>query len=200
MVSLLRLGCFSALIFGMIVPAASQAPYSASSPASTFEEAAPGSLPVIPALTVVALTFDAELGSKLSRSGDTFPIILSEPITLEGREVVAAGTRGMGEVVHAKKAGGGGAPGELVLAARYLQMGDRQIRLRSLNYEAVGKDKIGSATKVGIAGGVLLGPVAALGGLLMKGGEKTVERGSAGHAKTAEDFSLGAPAPPVPTN
>lgn len=135
---------------------------------------------VIPPLTPIEISIDAALGSKISKSGDLFPILLNAPIIVDGKVLVPAGSRGMGEVVHAKKAGGSGAPGELVLAARYLVVGDRQIRLRSLNYEAVGQDKIGLASAVTMGAGPF--------GLLLKGGEKVVPQGTVAHAKTAEAF------------
>ncbi|QZP09620.1 hypothetical protein [Caenibius sp. WL] len=70
---------------------------------------------VIPALTPITIRIEQELGSKLSHPGDPFRISLAEPVVVEGTELVPAGAQGMGEVVHAKKGGFGGAAGELVL-------------------------------------------------------------------------------------
>ncbi|MET0587174.1 MAG: hypothetical protein ABWZ75_01520 [Novosphingobium sp.] len=71
-----------------------------------------------PALTPVSIQILAALGSKVSKSGDTFPIRLAAPVIVDGTVAIPAGAEGMGEVVHAKKGGGIGAAGELVLAAR----------------------------------------------------------------------------------
>ena len=154
--------------------------------AASTAQMSPASL-TVPALTPVEIVFDVELGSKISKSGETFEIFLSAPIMVDGKVLVPAGTRGIGEVIHAKKAGGSGAPGELVLAARYLTLGARQLRLRSLNYEGIGKDKMALSTAVTVGAGPF--------GMLIKGGEKIVAKGSLGHAKTAELFVIDAPAP-----
>jgi|GEM_PF-6422904 len=71
----------------------------------------------IPALTEVRLEILSDLGSKISKTGELFPIRLAKPIVIDGAERVPAGAEGQGEVVWAKKSGGSGASGELVLAA-----------------------------------------------------------------------------------
>ena len=136
----------------------------------------------VPALTPVSIEIAAVLGSKLSKTGETFPIRLAAPILADGNVVIPAGTTGMGEIIHAKKGGGSGAPGELVLAARYLDIDGRHLRLRSLHIVSVGKDRIGEADVVGVAFGVI--------GLLVTGGESLVPEGTIAEAKTAEAFSL----------
>lgn len=143
----------------------------------------------IPALTPVAIRIHAELGSKISKSGDIFPISLAEPIVIDGRELVPAGITGMGEVVHAKKGGFGGAPGELVLAARYLELNGRQIRLRSFSLHREGKDNLGLTSGVAIAAG--------LPALFINGGNAVVPSGTVSNAKLREDFNVEI-SPPVP--
>lgn len=124
------------------------------------------------------------VGSKISTGGEPFAFVLAEPLIVDGREIVPAGTPGMGEVVHAKKGGGSGAGGELVLAARYLQVGDRQLRLRSMRVAVVGKDSISTVdTMVAV-------PVVGMFGFLVKGKEVDIPEGTVVSAKTAEDFSL----------
>ncbi len=146
----------------------------------------------IPALTPVSIEILAPLGSKTSKSGETFALRLAAPIVINGKEVVPAGTTGMGEVVHAKKAGGSGAPGELVLAARYLDFDGRRIKLRSMHLLAVGKDNRGAAMAASVAVGLF--------GLLVEGGDSSVAPGQQAQAKTAEAFALPSPTSsgPVP--
>ncbi len=148
----------------------------------------------IPALTPVEIAIDAPLGSKLSKTGELFSFHLAKPIILDGVEVIPAGTTGQGEVIHAKKGGGGGAPGELVLAARYLQVGDRQLRLRSLKLEAIGLDNMGTVVGLNaVAAGTI--PLAGMIGLFINGGEKNLAKGTILPAKTAEAFAIEMPAP-----
>ncbi|WP_062343092.1 hypothetical protein [Novosphingobium sp. CCH12-A3] len=150
----------------------------------------------IPPLTTVEIVLDVALGSKISKTGETFPFHLAKPIILEGVEVVPAGTPGEGEVIHAKKGGGGGAPGELILAAKYLQLGARRLRLRSLKLDSLGNDKMGTVTGVSAAAAATV-PAAALLGLFITGGEKTLPMGIILPAKTAEAFAIEPPGSPT---
>lgn len=144
---------------------------------------------VIPKLTPAELEIDEPLGSKISKSGQTFAFHLRSPIVVDGREVVPAGTTGQGEVVHAKKGGGSGAPGELVLAARYLDVGGRRLLLRSLHLSSSGTDRIASVHRLAIASAVSPVPVALL-GYFITGGETTIAKGAIAAAKTAVDFDV----------
>jgi hypothetical protein len=148
--------------------------------------------PCIPALTPVKLVIRAHLGSKLSLSGQTFAIELAAPIMVAGKELVPAGTKGMGEVVHAKKSGGSGASGELVLAARYLELGDRRLRLRSLNFAVAGQDSIKGVNNLMIASAATI-PALSLIGFFVQGKGIDIPEGMAAMAKTAEPFVLDLP-------
>lgn len=160
----------------------------------------------VPALTPIEIAVRSHLGSKLSKTGDVFPIQLAAPIMIDGKEVLPAGSGGMGEVVHAKKSGGGGAGGELVLAARYLDVGGRHLKLRSMKLGGLGKDATGTvnAINVGAAASV---PAVAVIGLFITGKSMDVPEGTVATAKTAEDFWVPAalltpgpttPDPPMP--
>lgn len=156
----------------------------ASAPAAS-ENAAPAAGPTgaIPPLTPVRIRFDVDLGSKISKSGDMFPITLAEPIMLDGKIAVPAGATGQGEVIHAKKAGGSGAGGELVLAARYIDVGEHRLRLRSLQASAAGHDVIHGA----VVASTVVTPL----GFLMTGKQTLYPKGWIAQAKTAEAFPLG---------
>lgn len=157
----------------------------------------------IPKLTPVELVIDSEMGSKLSTTGAAFPLHLAKPIVIDGKEAVPAGAVGEGEVIHAKKAGRAGAAGELVLAAKFLMVGDRQIRLRSMRIAVAGKDAIGAVDGVNAAaaGAAVFVPApVALIGFAIKGKNIVLPAGTLAVAKTAEDFPLAFPAaaPPAP--
>lgn len=141
----------------------------------------------IPALTPVRLELLAPLGSKISRSGDSFPIRLAEPIVVEGVVLVREGTTGMGEVVHAKKAGGSGSAGELVLAARYLEVCGQRLRLRSMHLSSNGKSRTDTVNALNVASAASPLPVG-LFGFMIHGGQVNVPQGTIAEAKTAEIF------------
>ena len=143
----------------------------------------------IPALTVISIEVMAPLGSKISKTGDVFPITLATPIIVDGVEAVAAGTQGMGEVVHAKKSGGMGAAGELVLAARYLDVNGKRLKLRSLRLVPEGKSAINTVNAINVASAA--SPLTiGLDGFFISGGQINIPQGTIVEAKTAELFTV----------
>lgn len=173
--------CLSA----QLAPAPAPAAVQASAPAAPCTRC-------VPALSPVVLVLDADLGSKISKTGDMFPLHLAQPIVVDGSELVPAGTPGQGEVIHAKKAGGSGTAGELVLAARYLTVGSRQLRLRSMRVGDKTIDAIGKIDAFNAA--TVMSPVpVALIGFALTGHNSTFVKGTLAVAKTAELFDLAAP-------
>lgn len=172
-------------------PAAIAAPAAAPVAAPTPPSSAPAApcKPCIPALTPVTLVLDADLGSKISRTGDMFPLHLAQPIVIDGDELVPAGTPGQGEVIHAKKAGGSGTAGELVLAARFLTVGSRQLRLRSMRVGGKAVDAVGKIDAFNAATVMSPVPVAII-GFALTGHNNMFAKGTLAVAKTAELFDL----------
>lgn len=143
----------------------------------------------IPALTPVTLRFEEEMSSQTSKTGARFAISLAEPITIDGAVVIPAGTTGEGEVIHAKKSGGGGSAGELVLAARWLDVKGRHLRLRSMRPGAGGRDAVGAVDAFNAAAVVAPVPIGLL-GFAMTGKGTVYAKGSPAAARTAEAFVL----------
>jgi hypothetical protein len=163
------------------------------------EDAPPPAIaaPTVPALTPVSIEILAPPGSKISKSGDSFPIRLAAPIVIGGKEVVPAGAPGVGEVIHAKKSGGMGTAGELVLAARYLEVDGRRLMLRSLNIAAAGQSSIHKVDAINAASAVSPLPIGLI-GFFISGGQVNVAKGTIAPAKTRESFALAAPAGAAP--
>lgn len=153
------------------------------------DPAPPGSptLVTVPALTPLYLRIDAELSSKKSKNGDRFPIHIDEDVRVGDVVVIPAGSVGEGEVIHAAKSGAGGRAGELLIAARYVRVGDQEVKLRSLSLGAAGRDRTGAS----LATSVALGPLA----LFVVGGVMTIPRDTVAAAKTAVELQLPAAAP-----
>lgn len=173
------------------VPAAPETlPHETTSESATDTIAPPSASITIPALTRVEIEIEAEIGSNTSKSGDKFPLRLATPLIADGREAIPAGVSGMGEVVHAKKSGAAGAAGELVLAARYLEVDGRRLKLRSLRLVPVGRNftQAAGAAAQGIS----------FFAFLIKGGQAVVPPGTVVEAKTAEAFTLAAPTDMAP--
>jgi hypothetical protein len=141
---------------------------------------------IVPALTPVKIEFLSLLSSKTSHIGDHFAFRLTEPLIVDGKELVPAGTNGSGDVVHAAKSGMAGKAGELILAARYLDFNGTKIPLRSLVVgKEQGKDKTGSAFAVAA--------VVGLPAYFMSGGQVLVPIGTEASAKVRTDTFLPQP-------
>lgn len=176
------------LVFALVSAGHAQIPMNPSAPASSPAPPCVGCA-TVPALTPVRVEVLATLSSKISKSGDTFPIRLAAPIVVDGHEVIPAGSTGIGEVVHAKKSGGSGAGGELVLAARYFEVGGRHLRLRSFHLAPEGKSNINTVNAINVASAAAV-PGVALIGFLITGHQATVAEGTVAEAKTAEAFTI----------
>jgi hypothetical protein len=139
--------------------------------------------------TLVELETTEAISSRDRKPGDSFGLRLHAPLIVDGSVVIPAGTMGIGQIVHAERARGGGKPGELILAARYLQLDDRQVRLHGMKLFAVGGDHSKTALAVAMAVGVF--------GQFVHGGEVEIPAGTLANAKLVEGFSTTTMAAPV---
>lgn len=146
---------------------------------------------LVSALAPVVLRVEADLGTRTSRTGDTFPISLARPIVVDGVELVKAGAPGEGEVIWAKKPGMSGSGGELVLAARWIAVGERRVKLRSMRFAAVGQDRIGPVNSLAVASAASPLPVSVI-GFFVSGRHVLIPCGTLAEAKLAESLELGA--------
>ncbi|NDK37939.1 hypothetical protein DT603_03680 [Pseudoxanthomonas gei] len=132
--------------------------------------------------TPVILEIQDPLNSSLLKRGDKFRLRLAGPLMIDDRILVAAGAEGVGEVIHAEKSRGGGKPGELLIAARYLDYQGQQIGLRGLRVGGSGKDKSAAA----LATSMVVGAFA----LFIHGQEIEIPSGTLAQAKIAQDIDL----------
>jgi hypothetical protein len=136
---------------------------------------------VLPSLTPVALVMDAEISSATSKPGDRFPFHVAEDVKQGDVVLIPAGSGGEGEVVDAAKAKNGGRAGKLVLAARFVTVDGKPVRLRSFTAGS-GKDRSNASYSVAVT-------VSAW-AMFMHGGEIVIPAGTEVNAKTAEDIEL----------
>ncbi len=158
----------------------------ATEPAVPAVAAAPAALP---AGTVLLLRLETPLSSKTATAGQAVAFTVVKAVPSAGQEVVAAGATVQGEVLHAAKARWGGKPGELVLAARRLQLASGAVRLRS-NLGVVGADSTNEALMLGMFTFGL--------GSFISGGEIELPAGAFFAARTAEPIAIPAPVIPSP--
>ena len=113
---------------------------------------------LLPANAVLELEMLDAVNSDTSKKGDRFRMRVVRAVTSGGRVLVPAGSIAFGEVVHVQKKGMGGKPGELILAGRYLELPQGQVKLRpTLGGPAAstGKGHLVEASTVTVFFGVL---------------------------------------------
>ena len=145
---------------------------------------------VLPANTVIELEMVEPVGSKTSKPGDLFQLRVATAVELNGSVLIAAGTPAVGQVVHATRSGTGGKAGELILAARYLDMPHGQVKLRS-SFGAAGKNRVGTSAGMVVVTGVF--------GMLVRGRDVELPAGSPLSARLAID-TIFPQARPEPAN
>ncbi len=142
---------------------------------------APGEKVVLREGTDVKLKFAQEVSSKTASEGDPVNFVLDEDLKVGNVLVAKAGTKAVGTVTNAKKAGMMGKGGELNVRLEHLKVGDTKVRLRGTKGKE-GDSKTGTA----VALTVLFGPI----GLIKHGKEIVVKEGAPLAAYVDDDASL----------
>lgn len=138
---------------------------------------------IVPAGTRVDLQVIDTVNSRTAKRGDRVRIRLSAPLTTNGMLVLPAGLDGEAEVIHAERSRGGGKPGELLLAARFLDLpGGGRVVLKAMTLGGSGKDNSGGALGVAIVAGPF--------GMLVRGGELEIPPGTPAQAKLGADLTM----------
>lgn len=150
----------------------------------------------IPANMQVEIEIAEAVSSRTGQRGDRFAIRLAEDLLVDGITVLPAGTPGVGEIVHAARARGGGKAGELILAARYLEHQGMRVPLRSLRFGRSGQDNDNLVMALTVAGGLVGGVTA----LFVTGRNVDVPAGFHANARTAAEVVLGADPSSSPTS
>jgi hypothetical protein len=127
----------------------------------------------------VNLKFAEHLSSKTASDGDPVTLILDSDLKVGNIVVAKAGSKALGEVTNAKKAGMMGKAGELNMRLNYLKVGDLKIHLRGT------KGKEGeSGTTGAIVLTVLFGPI----GLIKHGKDIDIKEGTPLKSFVADDI------------
>lgn len=153
-------------------------------------EAAAAACCTLPARTAVEIEITDTISSKTNHNGDAFAFRLAEPLVVDGRTVAPAGTPGVGEVVHAARARAMGKAGELILAARHIEVGGQQVRLRSFRYGPSQGHDVSNATLITTSVVAAVMPILTPVAFLVAGGEVNIPAGTRANAQTAAEIVL----------
>jgi hypothetical protein len=156
-------------------------------PAAATPTPAPAAVPAVGDKLIlkegsdVHLKFAQSVSSKTSADGDSVSLILDEDLKLGDVVIAKAGSKAVGTITHAKRAGMIGKAGELNMRLEYIILPDGRLHIRgSKGKEGEGKE--GTA----IALTVLFGPI----GLIKHGKEVEIKEGTPLPAYTDENYTL----------
>jgi hypothetical protein len=116
----------------------------------------------VPAGTVISLALDTGINSKTAQVGDTFTATVVEPIEIDGRDVIPAGSKIEGKVTEAVAAKRGAGKAKLAMSFDTLTLADGYRTNIVGSFQEVTKSKKGkNAAIIGgsAAGGALLGRI-----------------------------------------
>jgi hypothetical protein len=154
---------------------------------------------VIPSGTPLHVRVDESIDTRRNRVGDRFTATLSQPIEMDGRVLVAAGTAFTGHVTTASASGRMRGRAQLGLALDSFRMNGREYRINTSSVDRVSASHkkrnswlIGGATGLGAA----LGAVAGGGKGALIGAGAGAGAGTAGAAITGKkEVGIGAETP-----
>jgi hypothetical protein len=148
----------------------------------------------IAAGTALTVTLDQGISTKTNSSGDSFAASLAEPVTVQGQQVLAAGTKVHGTITQAQAAGHLKGGAILALTLDSITVNGNKYSLETTQFEEAGKGR-GKRTAIGAGGGAAFGAIV---GALAGGGKGAAVgalagggAGTAGAAYTGKrDISL----------
>jgi len=139
------------------------APEQAAAPAPVPAEAPKPEPIVVPSGTNLVVTVDQALGSKTSKTGQTFLATVAQPVSVNGKTAIPKGSSVTGTVLSAKEKGKIKGEGELSLTLTSITVRGQNypIQTGSLDSTVKGKGKRTAVTTGGgAAGGALIGGLA----------------------------------------
>ncbi|MFZ0523631.1 MAG: hypothetical protein WAL95_21565 [Candidatus Acidiferrales bacterium] len=113
---------------------------------------------VIPAATVLTVTLDQTVNSKVANNGDVFAASLAEPVTVDGNVVLPAGAKVSGTIVQAQSAGKFKGHALLQLTLDSVRVNGTRYSIQTSEFEEVGKGR-GKRTGIGAGGGAAFGAI-----------------------------------------
>lgn len=164
-------------------PRAPQGPYSqAAAPSRPAPAPAAPAAIDLPAGTSIRVRLDQDLGSKISQPGDSFTATVADDVVVDGKTVIARGSRADGAVIDAKPLGKFKGGAELVVKLERVTTSEGSYPVSTSSVTRAEKGK-GKRTAIFAGGGAGLG--ALIGGLAGGGKGAAIGALAGGGAGTA---------------
>jgi hypothetical protein len=128
------------------------------------QPAAPKAEPiVVPAGTAIAVTVDQAVSSKTNEAGDHFAASVATPVMVDGRQILARGTKVSGTVTESKSAGRFKGNALIALTLSSVTVGGNQYDLKTSTFSEASKGRgkrTAEGTGIGAAAGAVIGAIA----------------------------------------
>lgn len=125
----------------------------------------------LPGGTLVQMELVDEVSTRKSKAGDFFKLRVAEAVRIQDRIAIPAGAKAVGQVVDSQAGGIFGNPARLVIAVRFVDLGNRLIPM-FCSQASLGADRTREAMHLGLV--PFAGPFAAL----IQGGEIILPAGT----------------------
>ncbi len=112
----------------------------------------------IPAGSTLAVRMIDSIDSEVNRTGETFRATLDAPVSVEGDEIIPAGTDVSVRLAEAKSAGKFAGRSELQLELSWIEFQGRRYTVDSSTYEQTGSSR-GKNTAAKVGGGAAIGAI-----------------------------------------
>lgn len=147
-------------------------------PLPAQSQQAPATQVRLPKGTEIVVRLDYGVSSKAARTGDPIYMKVARAVAHAGAVVIPEDAPVKGEVAEANPPGGFGKPGNVVIVAEYVTIGEKRVRISGSTADR------GKSARASAADGVVSIPLGALG----KGKNVNIEAGTLFLAYTEEDY------------
>jgi hypothetical protein len=169
---------FSSAVVAQTAPAAQPAVIEQQTAAPVAAQPAAPVEATLPSNTDVLLRLNDQLSTQTSRTGDNFPLTVVNDVMVDGRVVIPAGTRAVGQVTWRTGRGGFGKAGKMEIQLRYIELNGRRIPISGFHRQE------GDGNTAGTVGAVIGAGI--VGGLLVRGSHARIPEGREFTARTVD--------------
>jgi hypothetical protein len=131
---------------------------------------------IVPSGTAIHFAVASPISSSSAKVGDTFAIISTDELDIDGMVIVEKGAKGQGTIAMVEGAGSNGHAGKLGLQYDYVTASDgNKIKLSNTQHTDQGEGQAGKASTATVATYLLLGPLGLFAHNFVRGKDLTID-------------------------
>ncbi len=131
----------------------------------------------VPKGTDIVLAFDQTLNDKTAKDGDKVKLHVDKDVQIDGKTVIAAGTKVDGTITAVKKRSRYGMNAHIQMLVKPITAVDGTRLVVGYKTEAPGKGKTAGAAAATVGGAAVLGPIGLVGGYFIVGKHVDIKPG-----------------------